>query len=145
MLLESTTLLHLSALLFPTECYPSKLDAYPLIISISVFLSVLWHLTGEEVPLFTVLNMTFAGFWFILDLHHAIKFHSNTVLIQVLYLNISVAFIHMVCESSKMRTAIHTPLNRRHYILQHSIWHILSAAKSVAVMMLLHCDSHQIR
>ena len=149
MLLESTTLLHLSAILFPTECYPPKLDAYPLVISISIFLSVLWHLTGEEVPLFTVLNMTFAGFWFILDFHHAMKFHSNTVLIQVLYLNISVAFIHIVFELSKLRgTIIHNympPLNRRHYILQHSIWHILSAAKSVAVMMLLHCDSHQVR
>jgi hypothetical protein len=147
MLLEATTLLHLSVLFFPTECYPPSSDPYPIVIIASTVLSVLWHLTNEEMPILTVLDMVFAAFWFGLDVHHATKFHNNYVLFQVIYLDIVVALIHILCELSKnqrIRYQEHfqlTFMDRDTYTIQHSIWHMLSVIKAIAVMSLLHCVS----
>ena len=147
MILEATTLLHLLVLLFPTECYPTSSDPYPMVIIASTVLSVLWHLTGEEVPILTVLDMVFAAFWFGLDVHHASKFHNDAILFKIVYLDITVAAIHIMCELSKNQRVRHqeqfqlTLMDRNTYAIQHSIWHLLSVVKAITVMSLLHCVS----
>jgi len=95
--------------------------------------STLWHLTEEKVLWITSLDMTFAFTWFLLDIIHATTYHTWTTFIQVLYLNIAVAVIHMVYESTKNA-------DRNAYIVHHSLWHVLSAAKCLAVASLIQCS-----
>ena len=131
MWLVLTTQLHLLTLFVPPECN-SQFDFYPSVILIATIASSLWHLTGERTLWITVLDMTFAQLWFFLDIIHAVQFHSYTVLIQVLYLNMAVAAIHIILEFNRE--------DRRAYILNHSLWHILSAGKCLAIASLLQCS-----
>jgi len=125
-----TTQLHLLTLFVPPEC-ESQFDMYPPVIIVSTLASTLWHLTGEQVPWITALDMTFAMLWFLLDIIYAYGFHDFSVLVQVVYLNTAIAAIHITLEMYKE--------NRRAYILNHSLWHILSAAKCLAIASLLRC------
>jgi hypothetical protein len=128
-----TTQLHLATLFVPPECTESHFDIYPPVIIVSTVASSLWHLTGEQVPWITTLDMSFALIWFLLDMTYAYVFHTWMVFIQVLYLNCAVGIIHITLETYKQQ-------NIRAYIVNHSLWHILSAAKCLAVASLLRCQ-----
>jgi hypothetical protein len=78
--------------------------------------------------------MALAFTWFLLDIVHAYTYHTWMVFVQVLYLNIVVAAIHSVYEATKNT-------DRNAYIIQYSLWHILSAAKCIAVASLLQCPA----
>jgi len=95
--------------------------------------SSLWHFTGKEVLWITTLDMALALSWFLFDILYALAYHTWITFIQVLYLNIVVAVIHMIYESTKNT-------DRNTYIVHHSLWHILSAAKCLAVASLIQCS-----
>jgi hypothetical protein len=128
-----TTQLHLATLFVPPECTESHFDIYPPVIIVSTVASSLWHLTGEQVPWITSLDMTFALVWFLLDMTYAYAFHTWMVFVQVLYLNCAVGIIHITLETYKQK-------DPHAYIVNHSLWHLLSAAKCLAVASLLHCQ-----
>jgi hypothetical protein len=136
MLLETTSLLHLTTLLVPIQCVPVSKDIYPKIVILATITSYALHVSNESFMPFTVMNYMLATLWFLLDLLYAYQFHNWFVVIQVLYLNTVVALIHRIYEK-------HT-LNRSTYIANHSLWHILSAAKCVAVALLLQCHPHNV-
>ena len=131
MLLVGTTLFHLIPLWIPSQCLPSDVDPYPIVIVSATIFSCIWHYTEEKDPILTALDMFFAVLWFSLDLFHAVHYHSISVLIQVIYLNLIVGLIHILNESWKQ--------NRTQYIINHSLWHLLSASKCVAIATLLQC------
>jgi len=131
MLLPLTTLFHVGPLWIPHKCFYSVLDPYPKVVLVATTLSFLWHLTGEQVALLTALDYTFAFLWAALDITYAYTFHDLETIIQVVYLNLVVAIIHRVHESIRtQRTA---------YMYNHSLWHLLSATKCMAVALLLRC------
>lgn len=127
-----TTQLHLLTLLVPMTCSPAT-DLYPFVIIGATVVSSVWHFTQERVLWITTVDMTFALSWFVLDIQYALMYHTWTTFIQVLYLNIVVAVIHMIYESTKNT-------DRNAYIVHHSLWHVLSAAKCLAVASLIQCS-----
>ena len=131
MLLLITTLFHLIPLWIPSQCLPSDVDPYPIVIVSATVFSCLWHYTEEKDLIFTALDYFFALLWFSLDIFHAIHYHDITVLIQVVYLNAVVGMIHRLYESMNQ--------SRTQYILNHSLWHLLSVSKCIAVASLLQC------
>ena len=133
MLLELTSLLHLTTLLVPIQCVPLSKDIYPNIVILATITSCARHLSDESIMPLTIANMMLATIWSLLDILYAYKFHNWFVLIQVIYLNTVVTLIHIFYEKQKQT------LNRRTYIINHSLWHVLSAAKCVAVALLLQC------
>ena len=136
MFLYLTSLLHLLTLLVPNQCIPPTVDIYPNIVLLSTITSFAWHLSDESFMPITIADNLLSIIWCFLDLLYAYKFHSWFVLIQVLYLNTVVSLIHRIYEKYK--------LDRRTYIINHSLWHILSASKCVAVALLLQCHSNNI-
>jgi len=136
MFLYLTSLLHLLTLLVPNQCIPPTVDIYPNIVLLSTITSFAWHLSDESFMPITIADNLLSIIWCFLDLLYAYKFHSWFVLIQVLYLNTVVSLIHRIYEKHK--------LDRRTYIINHSLWHILSASKCVAVALLLQCHSNNI-
>jgi hypothetical protein len=126
-----TTQLHLLTLFVPSTCASSL---YPPVIIAATLASTLWHLTEEQVLWITSLDMALAFAWFLLDLVHAYTYHTWMVWIQVIYLNIVVAAIHRIYEATKNT-------DRNAYIIQHSLWHVFSAAKCIAVASLLQCPA----
>ena len=133
MFLELTSLLHLTTLLVPIQCVPASKDIYPKIVILATITSCARHLSDESFMPLTIANTMLATIWGLLDILYAYKFHNWFVLVQVIYLNTVVALIHQFYETQKQT------LNRRTYIVNHSLWHILSAAKCVAVAFLLQC------
>jgi hypothetical protein len=136
MFLELTTLLHLTTLLVPIQCVPVSKDIYPNIVTLATITSFAWHITDESFWPLTVADMMLATIWGLLDILYAYKFHNWFVLVQVIYLNTVIALIHRFYETHK--------LSRRTYIINHSLWHVLSAAKCVAVALLLQCHPDDI-
>ena len=136
MLLETTSLLHLTTLLVPIQCVPVSKDIYPKIVILATITSYALHVSNESFIPFTVANFMLATIWFFLDLLYAYQFHNVFTVIQVLYLNTVVGLIYIIYEKQT--------LNRRTYIANHSLWHILSAAKCVAVALLLQCHPDNI-
>jgi len=131
MLLSLTTLFQLGPLWIPHECFYSVLDPYPQVVMIATILSFLWHLTGERAPVLMALNYTFAGIWAMLDITYAYTFHDLETIIQVVYLNLVVATIHRLHESIRTQRAA--------YVYNHSLLHLLSTTKCMAVALLLRC------
>lgn len=131
MLLPLTTLFHFGPLWVPHDCFQSPLDPYPKVVLAGTIMSFLWHLTGEKVRLLTALNYTCAFLWAVLDVLYAYTFHDGETIVQVLYLNLVMAIIHRYHESTKT--------DRECYVYNHSLWHLLSATKCLAVAFLLRC------
>jgi hypothetical protein len=95
-------------------------------------ISFLWHLTGEKVRILTALDYTCAFLWAVLDILYAYTFHDLETIVQVLYLNLVVAIIHRAHEFIKT--------DRECYVYNHSLWHLLSTTKCLAVALLLRCQ-----
>jgi hypothetical protein len=133
MWLPLTTLFHLGPLWIPHKCMYTPLDPYPTVVLVATTLSFLWHLTGEQVPILTALDYTFAFLWALLDVTYAYTFHDLKTIVQVVYLNLVIATIHRVHESIRIQR------QRTAYVYNHSLWHLLSATKCMAVALLLQC------
>ena len=131
MWLPLTTLFHFGPLWVPHECFQSSLDPYPKVVMAATIMSFLWHLTGEKVPILTVLDYTFASLWCVCDILYASIFQDGETIVQVIYLNLVVATIHRAYESIKT--------DRETYVYNHSLWHLLSATKCMAIAFLLRC------
>jgi hypothetical protein len=131
MWLPLTTLFHVGPLWIPHECFQSPLDPYPKVVMAATIVSFVWHLTEEKVRILTALDYTCAFLWCICDILYAFAFHEMETIIQVLYLNLVVATIHRAHESMKT--------DRECYVYNHSLWHLLSATKCLAVALLLRC------
>lgn len=99
---------------------------YKIIIFISVNLSVLYHLSGESIYL-AIPDYSFAGLWCFYDL--LLSFQNKNKLYLILFLNLFI-FILNNCVIS---------LN---YEVDHSIWHLLSAAKCFWVSRIIAEESN---
>ena len=123
-----TTLPHFLTLLV------SPTPFYSFTVFCSSSLSVFWHLSNEGVNSFLgILDHLLAGLWFITDFyyftftnHFSLMFAANTL---VFLLNLLV---------SKLDHQ-----NMISYSVGHSVWHIVSSAKSVFLAYILLKTSYQ--
>jgi len=122
-----STLLHYVTLFVPLQCTDYVYLPYPWIVFISTTLSVLWHMDAEG-PRFYKYNYFFAGLWAFYDMLLSGMTQNKETIVVVFFLNLSIFIL------GNMQ---HT--NRRAYILNHSIWHLLSGAKCITVATLLQC------
>jgi hypothetical protein len=129
MALVLTAAAHYLILLVPA---PSPL--YPWFVSCTTTASILMH-ADEEVQLFYVIDYGLTGGWVLLDLLLAMITYDLGIMIQVAYLNLAIFALHEFQKASVQ--------NRRDYVYYHSLWHLLSAAKGIAVALLLQNPAHQ--
>lgn len=122
-----TTLPHFLTLLVPLNCEGPLYAPYPWFVLMSTCLSVLWHLDAER-RRFCSLDILFAGLWGTYDILLSTTSGNLNILFMVGFLNFS------ICVLSHL---IHK--NQPSYVWNHSIWHLLSATKCIAVAQLLQC------
>lgn len=94
--------------------------AYIHIILFSATLSVLYHTYEERHRVITFLDYTMALVWFVADIYMSIQYLDNYGAIQVLSLNGITVATNMLAS----------PEN---YVVEHSVWHLLSATKCIYV------------
>ena len=119
MLLVLSTLPHylvISPLVFIKDKYN-----YISLIIISVNLSVLYHLSGESVYI-AVPDYCFALIWCFYDLFLSVQNKNKFYLI--LFLNLFIFYLNI-------------SVNQMNYEIDHSIWHLLSAAKCIWVSRMI--------
>jgi hypothetical protein len=135
MYLALTTLAHLSILLIPLHC-PSPLTAlYPYVIGSTVTVAALWHWNQEPKNFLSTLNHGCTAIWITLDIILALLKRDFTIVVLVAYLNVA-TFAHHEFQKPFLR-------DRGTYIYYHSLWHLLSVAKGIAVALLLQCPAYQ--
>jgi len=119
-------MLVLSTLPHYLAIYPMK-DKYnyKILIFISVNLSVLYHLSGESIYL-AIPDYLFAGLWCFYDL--LLSFQNKNKFYFILFLNLLIFILNNSVA----------PLN---YGVEHSTWHLLSAAKCFWVSRMIGEDS----
>jgi len=128
-LLLVTAAAHYLILLVPA---PSPL--YPWFVASTTTASILMH-ADERVQLFYIIDYGLTGGWVLLDLLLATITFNIGILLQVGYLNLAIFALHEFQKASVQ--------NRRDYVYYHSLWHLLSAAKGIAVALLLQNPAHQ--
>ena len=108
--------------------YPIYKDKYnyKILIFISVNLSVLYHLSGESMY-FAIPDYSFAALWCFYDL--LLSFQNKNKFYLILFLNLLIFILN-----NRVRS-----LN---YELDHSIWHLLSAAKCFWVSRMIAEESN---
>jgi len=129
MLLVLTTLSHFLILLVPI----CRTPLYSWIVTTGTLASVAWHATEERSLLFALLDHSLAVLWSLSDLVLAAQLEDLGIFIQVFYLNVATFALHQIQEAYVQ--------NRNQYIYFHSLWHLLSAAKGIAVALLLQCPN----
>lgn len=135
MYLVLTTLAHLPILLIPLHC-PSPLTAlYPYVIGSTVTVTALWHWNREPKNLLYAFNYGCTAIWITLDIVLALLKQDFTIFILVAYLNVA-TFAHHEFQKPFLQ-------DRATYIYYHSLWHLLSVAKGIAVALLLQCPAYQ--
>jgi hypothetical protein len=122
-----STLPHFLTLLVPLNCGGGIHSPYPWVILVSSTLSVLWHLDAEH-RRFCALDILFAGLWGTYDILLSAMTGNFNIVLTVGFLNFSICIL-----------SHHIHKNQRSYVWNHSIWHLLSAAKCIAVAQLLRC------
>lgn len=127
MLLVLTTLSHFLILLVPI----CRTPLYPWLITTGTLASVAWHATEERSLLFALLDHSLAVLWSLSDIVLAAQREDLGLFVQVFYLNVATFALHQIQEAYVR--------NRNQYIYFHSLWHLLSAAKGIAVALLLQC------
>ena len=123
-----STIPHFLTLLVPLHCDGPLYAPYPWIVLISSTLSVLWHLDAER-RRYCALDILFAGLWGSYDILLSGATGNLNIVFTVGFLNLS------ICALSHL---IHK--HKRSYVWNHSIWHLLSATKCIAVAQLLQCS-----
>jgi len=111
---------------------PAPNPYYPWLVASTTTASILWH-GNEQVPLFYVIDYGLTAVWVLTDLLLATLTFDLAILLQIGYLNLAIFALH---EFQKAYM-----LDRRDYVYYHSLWHLLSAAKSIAITLLLHNPS----
>lgn len=114
-----STLPHYLALLFT-----AKSALYSFVIFSSSSCSVYWHILGEPRNEVWILDYMLAYMWFIAEL----ALIPTEYALRVTLLNFLVLVVNKWADRS------------RNYDLHHSIWHLLSAAKSIYVAWLFSLD-----
>ncbi len=105
-----TTLPHFWAINFSPDLF------YSFVIFCSTTLSVLWHMGFSELK---ILDHIVAGFWFLTDVYY---FYDHSFFYGMLYSNISVGLLDFFYSF---------------HPIGHSLWHLLSAAKSTMLVLIL--------
>lgn len=118
------------------QCMPySELyTGYSIIIGCSSTLSVLWHRNKEPKNILFWLDYGLAGIWTIYDLLMAILLKPTYYIFVICLLNCIILITNYMVDY----------LDRTHriaYVKGHTLWHILSAMKSIYVAYLLGCKS----
>lgn len=103
----------------------SNIYNYISLIIISVNLSVLYHLSGESLY-FAIPDYCFAGIWFLYDLF--LSFQNKNTFYLILFLNLFIFYLNL-------------SVDQMNYEVDHSVWHLLSAAKCVWVSRMIAMES----
>jgi hypothetical protein len=106
----------------------SKKDIYnyKILILMSVNLSVLYHLSGESVYI-AVPDYYLAFIWCLYDLFLSAQNKNKFYLI--LFLNLFIFYLNL-------------SVDQMNYEIDHSVWHLLSAAKCVWVSRMIAMESN---
>jgi hypothetical protein len=120
-LLVKTTFLHLGTLAVVCPL-TLKSGLYSLLVSSSTTASIFWHLKNEPHDWSFWLDYGLAGAWTLVDIGLA---YEKDVLRDVLLLQAIAIVTNKIVERSS------------NYNLYHSLWHILSACKCIAVAAML--------
>ena len=127
-----TTLPHYLILLVPLHCNGLLATAYPWLVGSTTTASALWHasqLWNSEIAGFLgLLDYGLTGLWTIADIILAVQTGDPVICIQIFYLNLAIYVLHQ---------------GRPDYLFWHSVWHLASAAKGIAIALLLQCISDQ--
>lgn len=110
-ILVLSTLAHYLAI-YPLFYVKDKYN-YKSLIIISVNLSVMYHLSGESIY-FAIPDYLFAGLWCFYDLLLSVQNKNNFYLI--LFLNLFIFYLNL-------------SVDQMNYEMDHSVWHLFSAAK----------------
>lgn len=96
---------------------------YPYIITLSTILSILYHWTNEKNKLVSILDHSVAFLWFGFDTYMGFMYAYPNAF-AVLGMNLFIGVLNRCIPD-------------HHYMLLHSLWHILSALKAYRVSYLL--------
>ena len=135
MYLVLSTFFHLTALAVPQYCHDPLHETYKWIILLSTLASAAWHLTKESNRTLYILNYGLASLWTTWDIVLGLQTMQLAPFVQILYLNAGIFTLHQI-QGRMIK-------DRQHYILYHSLWHLLSAGKAVAVALLVQCSCHE--
>ena len=125
MYLVISTLPHFYSILPIIKYYRTHTFGYTNIIVISSISSILYHIYKETNHTFTIIDYTCAIIWFLYDIYMGCNYTNKSTICKILLGNFIVFFIN-----------IQIPYNNN-YILNHSLWHILSASKCYYVSFIL--------
>jgi hypothetical protein len=113
-------------LVFVTPTCKKDIYNYKSVIIISVSLSVLYHFSGESVY-FAVPDYCFAFIWCFYDLLLSVQNKNKFYLI--LFLNLFIFYLNL-------------SMDQLNYKMDHSAWHLLSAAKCIWVSRMIAMESN---
>ena len=123
-----STLPHYLTLCVPLRCHGFLYHSYPLIISFSTFFSLIWHIDAQR-RRFYLIDYGFAALWTCYDIALAFTKEDISVVLHICYMNFAMFLLNKMID--KTRTS---------YVWNHSLWHLLNAAKCYTVAILLQCN-----
>lgn len=109
---------------FFAAAYPNP-PVYRFAILLSSTFSVLWHLAGEPSGWLKTLDYSFAGAWAFAEFWYAYQL-ARPLQVDVIEGILWVAYTNVKVDALAQSGMIP-------YDIGHSLWHLLSAAKSIAV------------
>ncbi len=113
---------------FFAATYPNP-PLYRFAILLSSTFSVLWHLAGEPDGWLKTLDYSMAGVWTLTELWYAYD-HPRGVQVDIIQSALWVAYVNLVVDDLAKKGILS-------YDVGHSLWHVLSAAKAIAVARVL--------
>ena len=120
-LLILSTIPHFLAMLPLIDQYSGDKFQYVNVVAISTVFSILWHAKQDSILLFYLDHFS-AMTWLLYDMLYAVK---GGLVIPVLLCNFIIFAMNLNIKDDK------------HYRINHSMWHILSAAKCLYVAYLI--------
>ena len=128
MLLVLTALSHFLILLVPMGCLP---PVYSSVVAANTALSAAWYATEEQSAILGAFYHSLSALWATFDIVFAAKTGDVAIILQILYLTLAPFALHRI-QQIYIR-------DQTQYIYYHSLWHLLSAGKGIAVVLLLQC------
>jgi hypothetical protein len=126
MYLAISTLPHLYSILPIIKYYRTHTFGYTNIILLSSISSILYHIYEETNYTITIIDYTCAILWFLYDMYMGYTYTDRSTIGKILLGNFIVFIIN-----------IQVPYNNN-YIINHSLWHILSSFKCYYVSYIIH-------